>query len=301
MLDRDIHHEGNRWKLWRTIGWTLLICLFPMLSWADTDTRPATKQEKEFYRQVMTTIEKALPTAPKGWDTLNRSEVKELQRVAAGLKDSPFFISYHVNWQDTKRKKTADDKMQKAVDQQSSAGKFDNSKLMAQYEKLAEHLGKAAEAGDMKKVEKLQAEMEKIAAKMNGDFQADDNERNKLMESMAPHDVNASITVNVNAFYRDFLGLPKKEAPLGTFPVYWTEGRFTPERGWEEGYTFVFIGKGWRYQRNGEYAEMCAIPRKGISGTSTQAIEVIIQADPQHAKQLMNLIDWESLSKLVKS
>lgn len=290
-----------------TVGALVFCSTFAL---ADGETRPASKQEKDFYRHVMKTVEKALPQAPKGWDTVRQSKFQELKYVAADSgvkgKESPFRIDYYVEWRDSKRKSEAEEKIEQAIgqqyeSQQSSASNANQEKLLTQYEKLANDLGKAIEAGDMKKAEKIQAEMEKVAAKLNSGSESNDDERNKLIESMSPRDVEAGITVTINTFYREFYGQLKKETPLGNYPVHRSEGQYTPEWGWKEGYTFVQMGTGWKVQRKGDYTIFQAMPKAGAPGTKVQTIEVMIQADAKRVQMLMKQIDWEALKNLISN
>jgi hypothetical protein len=284
--------------------WAILIS--PAFINADGDSRPATKQEKDFYRQVKTTFSKAIPASgPAGWEEVERSVIEELKRVgiAEGAdEEQPFVVDYYVAWRDSKRKEAADEKAQQALNaqvqqQQSQPDNAEYSKL----EKLADELGKAAEAGDMDKVSQLQAEMEKIAAKMNQIQSGNDTEQNQLQEKMAPHDVDARISICANYLYEDFYSPVKQQTSIAGGLVYRTEGKYTRERGWREGYTYVFLGKNWRSKRDGDSVSMEAAPIKGLSNLTVQTITIKIQAAPARAKELINKINWELLKKLIKN
>src|SRR5690554_7553788 len=65
------------------IGWGLLVV--PALVNADGESRPATREEKEFYKTVKTTLARALPAnGPAGWDEVSRSVVEELVSLGMG-------------------------------------------------------------------------------------------------------------------------------------------------------------------------------------------------------------------------
>jgi len=65
------------------ISWGLLIA--PALVNADGETRPPTREEKEFHKTVQTTIAQALPAnGPTGWDEGNRSGIEELASIGIG-------------------------------------------------------------------------------------------------------------------------------------------------------------------------------------------------------------------------
>lgn len=290
------------------MAWAIIIS--PAFINADGESRPATEQEKNFYRQVTTTFSKAIPASgPASWDEVERSVIEELKRVGiaeGATGEQPFMVDYYVAWRDSKRKEAADEKAQQALNAQiqQQQGQSDNaeySKLEKQYEKLADELGKAAEAGDMDKVSQLQAEMEKIAAKMNQIQSGNDTEQNQLQEKMAPHDVGARIIICANYLYEDFYSPVKQQTSIAGGLVYRTEGEYTSEQGWQEGYTYVFLGKNWRSKRDGDSVSMEATPIKGLSNLAVQTITVKIQAAPARAKELVNKINWELLKKLIKN
>ncbi len=293
------------------MAWAILIS--PAFINADGESRPATKQEKDFYRQVKTTFFKAIPASgPAGWDEVERSVIEELRRVgiaegaAVKIEVQPFVVDYYVAWRDSKRKEAADEKAQQALSaqvqqQQAQPDNAEYLKLEKKYEKLADELGKAAEAGDMEKVLQLQAEMEEIAAKINRIQSGNDTEQNRLQEKMAPHDVDARVSICANYLYQDFYSPVKQQTSIAGGLVYRTEGEYTRERGWQEGYTYVFLGKNWRYKRNGDSGSMEAAPIKGLSNLTVQTVTVKIQAAPARAKELINKMNWELLEKLIKN
>lgn len=290
------------------IGWGLNVA--PILVDADGDSRPATKQEKDFYKSVKTTLAKAVPAVPPtGWDEEIRTVIEELTSIGIGEgigQDQPLRIEYYVAWHDTKRKEAANQGAQEALSQQFEAEQAqpegaELDKLNKQYEKLADELGKAIEAGNMDKAMKIQAEMEKVAAKMNPIYEHNDMDRDGLLEKEAPHDVEAGVFVAANSFSEDFYSPVKREAPMAGGLVYRSEGKFTPERGWREGYTYVFLGGNWKFRQDGGHGGMVAAVNKGHSHLAVQTIVVRIQADQTRARELMKKIDWSLLKKQIKN
>ena len=291
------------------MGWRLLIA--PTLVGADGQSRPATKQEKEFYKSVKTTLVKALPAnAPAGWDEVDRSVINELTSVGIGEgttkgPERPFRVDYYVTWRDTKRKQAADEAAQAALSRQFEVQKgqpdgAELDKLNEELEKLADELGKAVNTGDMDKAMKLQTEMEKIAVKMNTSYAGNDAEQNELLKKMAPHDVDAGIYIVANSFFESFYNPVKSEEPVVGGLVYRSEEEFTPERGWREGYTYVFLGGNWKFKQDGGYGLMETAVNQGLSNLTVQTIIVRIQAAPARARELIQKIDWELLKKSIK-
>jgi hypothetical protein len=282
------------------------LMVLPVLVNADGDVeeRPATKEEKEFYKTVQATIAQALPAnAPAGWEEAERSPIKELSYVPA--VEEPLRVEYYVAWRDSARISAAEEATQEALRQQYFAqqaqpGTAEMDKLNAQMEKLSKELMEAINAGDMKKAMEIQAEMEKIAEKMKGIYGGRAAEQEKLIEEMAPRDVKARIYVAANSFDEWLGSTVKQEASVAGGLVYRNEGGFSRERGeWVEGYTYIFLGN-WKYKEDGGYRYMAVAKNKGLPRTAVQTIVVKIQADPARTEELMKKIDWERLKKLIK-
>lgn len=300
-----------------TTRWTMRLLLFisliglglmalPALVNADgVAERPATKEEKEFYKTVQTAIAQALPAnGPAGWEEVERSPGKELAYVAA--VEEPLWIEYYVEWRDSARIEATEKATQEALHeqffaQQTQPDTAEADKLMVQMDKLSKDLEKAINAGDMKKAMEIQAEMEKIGGKISGIYEGGAAEQEKLQEEMAPRDVKARIYVAANSF-EEWVGASMKQEPsVAGGLVYRSEGSFSRERGeWVEGYTYIFLGN-WQYKEEGGYRFIEAAKNKGLPRTAVQAIVIRIQADPARAGELIKKIDWERLKKLIKN
>ena len=121
------------------------------------------------------------------------------------------------------------------------------------------------------------------------------------MEKMAPHDVMAEIYVTANNFSEVFYSPVKQKDPVAGGLVYRSEGEFSRDRGWEEGYTYVFLGKDWKFRANGLYGTVEAAINNKLSNLTVQTMVVWIQADAARAQELIKQIDWERLKKLIKN
>lgn len=292
------------------IGWGLLVV--PALVNADGESRPATREEKEFYKTVKTTLARALPAnGPAGWDEVSRSVVEELVslgmgEVASAVGGLPLRVDYLVSWQDSEQIHAAEEETQKAlfqqdVAQQAQPDSVELDKLYGQMEKLGNELEKAINAGDMDKAMTLMVEMEEISAKISGISEVKDTEQDELLEKMASHDVKAGIFAVVNSFTEEFYRPVKREDPIAGGLVYRSEGKFSPERGWEEGYTFIFLGNNWKFIESDGYGFMEATVNKGLPNLTVQTVVVRIQADPARTRELMGKIDWGLLKGLINN
>lgn len=280
---------------------------------ADGEMRPATEAEKEAYRVAINTFAKAVPKGPAGWDIATQKDIEELKYVAAGdtvaiaAQENPLLVEYYISWRDTVRKQTEEAKLMEALEQQYAGqlAALDESafeQLWQKMEAFAEECAQAAISGNYDEVQRIQAEMEKITAILEAGFQASDEERNKLMEQMLPHDVDAGIRIYANYLFFALYSEDeiKKEASIAGGTVYRTAGQFSPERGWEEGTTYVFLGKNWLLSREMGF-EMVYTVNEKIPLTAIQAITVAVQADPERARDLLNRIDWNALKSLIKN
>jgi len=145
---------------------------------------------------------------------------------------------------------------------------------------------------------KLDAELEKLA-KGPAENMTEKN-INELSKKTAAHDVKIRITLDVNQFG---LGLDEKTKPAASIAgglVFRSEGEDSPNTGWHEGATYIFLGKGWKVKRDG-VTSVDTTTVKGVPSLTVQAIVVRVEADPERAKQIISKIDWEALKKLIKN
>jgi hypothetical protein len=121
---------------------------------------------------------------------------------------------------------------------------------------------------------------------------------NDIMKAMAPRDVRVRINVSVNNLSES---LPPRvvEAPsVAGAPSWHTERDYSAGHGWRETVTWVFLGKGWKYYRDGPYVEVQ--PAKGVPSLAVQGIVVRIEADAARTKGIIAKIDWASLQGLLQ-
>lgn len=140
---------------------------------------------------------------------------------------------------------------------------------------------------------KFQEELIKLAQKPG--FKGDGVD--ELQEKMTPHDVKVRIDISANLTSQ---GISEKVNPAPAIAgglVYQSQGQY--RSGWNEGSTYVFLGKGWKMNNSaGTYVDFK--PEKWLtSSTVVQNIVVRVQADPKRAAQIIQKIDWETLKNLI--
>jgi hypothetical protein len=142
---------------------------------------------------------------------------------------------------------------------------------------------------------KFQEELIKLAQKPG--FKGDGVD--ELQQEMTPRDVRVRVDINANMTSQ---GISEKVNPAPAIAgglVYQSQGQY--RSGWNEGSTYVFLGKGWKMNNSaGTYINFK--PDKWLpSSTVVQNIVVRVQADPKRAAQIIQKIDWESLKTLIKN
>ncbi|MGD0339778.1 MAG: hypothetical protein ABSB78_13435 [Bacteroidota bacterium] len=288
--------------LFSTLVVIMNVMLISSLVFADGETRKATQKEKDFYRMVMETLIKALPAAgPEGWRE-EKNQFTELELVTPDCDKYPFRVSYGVSWTDDTRKQAADEEIQKglASKMMNNTSNTEYIKLMEQNDKLAKEFGDAAGKNDQPTVERLQKEMEANAKKIQAITDANDKESDGIMQKMSAHDVSIQVGIQVNEFSHALYETVVQDAPVAGGLTYRSQGVWIKDKGWREGTTYVFLGKGWHMKTDGG-TSIETKEQKGIPSTAVQTIFVWVQADPARAKQVLEKIDWNALKKLIQN
>jgi len=240
-------------KGWLLLGAGLGLVLALKVLADGVGTRPATAEEKEFYKSVYDTIVKALPPGPAGWtNTGDSSSVKELKNTDMGSEKYPRKVDYWGSWQD-------------------------NQKLQESQLKLAEAMK------DIAKVPPAQIEQYVKDTTMKA----------------AAKDTTLRMDVKANTLYQGFYGKFTQQPAIAGGQVFRSDSKFNNDGGWEEGVTYVFLGKNWKQvTKGGDYMEAAA--EKALPSLAVQTIMVQIKGDPERAKQILDKTNWEALKKLLK-
>jgi hypothetical protein len=277
------------------------VLLISSLVFADGETRKATQKEKDFYRMVMETLIKALPAGPEGWSE-EKNQFTELELVTPGCEKFPFRVDHGLSWNDVTRKQEADEKIQKvlAPKMMSNTSNPEYKILTDHGEKLAKEFGEAVGKNDKTTIERLQNEMELNTKKLKVILDANDKEFNDIMEKMSARDVSIKVSIQVNEFSYGLYETVVQAASVAAGLTYRSQGEWTKNNGWNEGTTFVFLGKGWQLKTDGG-TYIVTKAQKEIPSTAVQTISVSVQADPVRAKQVLEKIDWNALKKLIQN
>ena len=290
------HSPGRPLLLLLTAG--LLLVYAGLL--ADGESRPITAQEKAFYEKVITAFKASVPQGPQDWEITQETPVKPPTRVSVGLEEQPYAISYDICWTDTlKRRQDDDTRMALAMQAYGNIDMQASEKAMASIEKLAEELGKAVEAGDMAKVQELQAKMEKAAAPMNQNAATRDAVFSENQRENALTDMALEVNIQANLFSQTLDDNWKKDTPIqGRRHVYRTEGYFDSNDVWHEGYTYLFLGQGWQLFDEDGYPMLQFELINWKPHTRVFALVVRIQGEESRARAMMEKIRFDKLEAL---
>ena len=272
-------------------------------AWADGPTRPATPTEKAYYDRVMAVLAKAIPAQPPtGWVETDRTEPRTPQYLSEGIGEDPMGLEYHAGWSDVPRAQAA-----QAAQAQAGAEVLRRqmaAKTTAAQEKrmqeLADQLGKAMERGDRTQEERIQKELERDGEELGQIYGQREAEIRAAMKRHQVQDVEAGVSLLVNSAVVEFMERVTPEPPVAGLTVYRQEGEDNPQQGWREGYSWVFLGAGWKLMREGDHQFMEFQPKTGVPHTTVQNLVVRIQAAPARARALLAAIDWAALKALVK-
>jgi hypothetical protein len=121
-----------------------------------------------------------------------------------------------------------------------------------------------------------------------------------LQKRVLPHDVKVRIDLQANILSLGITEAIKPAPAIADGLVYRSESKYSAGGSWNEGTTYIFLGKGWHIDKNApNYLNFT--PNKSIPSLTVQSIVVIIYGDPNRAQMLAQKIDWVSLKKLIKN
>lgn len=284
-----------------------LICLAVCLAvpggpaLADGPSRPVRPEEKTFHAKVAAVLAAALPAGPPGWDQVQRLAAGTPSRTIPDAEHHPWRLSVKIAWQDTKKTQTAQRQFAaeagRAMQAQTSDPEY--LRLHKQGQELAVKLGKAVQAQDQAEVAALQRQLEDNGAALKTHVTALDQRLKELRERHAARDAKAALSVEVNAFSREFHRPVTLEAAVRGRSLYRAAGRMSPEHGWREGESFMFLGP-WQLRADARPQRMEAAPLAQAPYLSVQTIVVRVEADPARARALLEAVDWKALEGLLE-
>lgn len=278
---------------------------FPVAGHTDGESRPATDQEKAYYHRVMTTLHRALPPIPSDWEVLADVDNPDIERVGVGAEEYPFTVTCTVEWRNTPVVEAMEQRraevFQEMADQGQPVGL--GPEREKQIETLAAAMGQAAEKGDVAEMERLQKDMEALAADIDAVVKVHDQAFNAKMKETGAEDVGAKIWIHINRFQESLYGPASQEPPLaGNDHVYRipADPDFTGDLS-KEGITYVFIGRDWRMTRNESTSDVETHEAAGLPHTAVQTVYVMVQASDERARNLLKQMDWGALKGLLKN
>lgn len=289
-------------KLTLVLAVGLLALIGNSFVFADGEGRAATPQEKAYYKRVMSVFDQAVPEGPAGWRLVHRSQVDELQYVGIGSEKIPFLVGYVIIWEDEARINAAVAAGQQEVsDKHLDEVGVQEEQLIERLEQLANQLTEAMEKGEKAEVAKIQAEIDKINAKMGSTQNARENEEIEIASKNSPHDVKLNVCLNVNNFEALLDHSAKKETSIAGGLVMRTDSCIDGYyHTWTEGSTYVFLGNDWRVAKDGESWRVTSNSDSKLPHTTVQTIVVSVQGDPVRARNYLERIDWNVLKGLLK-
>lgn len=268
----------------------------------DGETRVATAKEKEFYNKVMNAFKSALPKAPAGWEVKYETEISTPERVSLGLEASPYYLDYHIEFQDYEKIRTSEEKLNEELASPVNQTGGVDQKTMDDYSKLAEKIGEAVEKGDMEKAAALQKEMEKMAAVMESGFKENDEAIRKIVSKHSPKDSRLSVSVMCNSFGVTLEQGAVKTNPIGNHKmVFRSSGYYSDSGEWHEGVTTVVIGSKWDYSANEVYSTIEYPEVSDGPHTRVHTIIVTVNGSEDRARQYLSSINWTSLTGLISN
>ncbi len=150
---------------------------------------------------------------------------------------------------------------------------------------------------DTKRIEDAQAQLNKELIQLSKNPPVSDKKLSDLSKKMAPHDVTVKIEIRANELS---LGIHEKISPAPAIAgglVYRSEGAYKSSSGWREGATYILLGKNWTLRGKGR--NLTTTAAKGVPHTRVQTIAVIVRADAERARQIVQKIDWGALQRLI--
>jgi hypothetical protein len=290
---------------------TKIICialtalLLASTCWADGDTRAATGAETEFMRMVRNTLEKAIPASgPEGWSETERSASEVSKHVTQGAEAYPMKMDFRVKWEDSARieiEKQKQDERLEAMAREMPKGP--DPKLQARYNELAEGIGKAAEKGDFKGMERLQREMETVGKEMFAPTEDFDKRIKAESKAAAGRDLYVRLSLGINEAWLS-LGHerkgPVKLDAIGGNKTYRMDNEEYSENyaKWVEGTTCVVIGP-WKPSDKEQQKALTADLSKKVSHTRVQSAHACAEGTPTRANEVLKKVNWDVLKGLL--
>lgn len=96
-------NDGTRMSLRRILIMLAVMSLSAGAVFADGDSRKPTQGEKEFNKQIIGALAKALPPGPAGWEKSGSGDLNPTLNEVYTEPHEPLRVEYYVSWKDTKK------------------------------------------------------------------------------------------------------------------------------------------------------------------------------------------------------
>jgi hypothetical protein len=189
----------------KVLSATFLAMMLAVTVLADSATRLKTDTEKSFFSEVIQACQSAVAGIKTTWQEDSRSGYKNGDRITEDSEKYPLVHYFKVSWADNKRIEEASMK----ANQELEAFVPEMQKQVANtdtkaFEELAAKLGKAAEAGDMAEVARLQKEAEVMAKQIEEGYKPMDQKVESIIEKKLPRDVKITVRNAIKKIYESF-------------------------------------------------------------------------------------------------
>lgn len=288
-------------KTAKMLSITLLAILFAAPLFADSATRLKTDTEKNFFNEVIQACQSSVAGIKTAWEENNRSGDKNEERITEDSEKYPLVHYFNVSWADNKRideakLKTDQELAALAPEMQNQAANTDTKA----FEELAAKLGKAAEAGNMAEVERLQKEAEVMAKQMEEGYKPMNQKVDSIIEQNLPRDVKMTVRIAINKFYESFNQEPQTGKLSDGTTFYRVEDSRNSNGTWIEGTVFVFLGNAWKAGKDNDISIMQHPEQPEKPSASVRAIVVSVEAADKRALETLNSMNLSALKALIK-
>lgn len=280
-----------------------LICclLIGFAAFADGETRAKTAAEKEWFKKVAQACGSAIAGISSDWEVDSRSDAEETDRINTGAEDYPLVHYYHIAWKDHKKFDEAQVKVEEAMSQMlPKLQEQQNSTDTSAYDRLAEKMGAAVEAGNLVEVERLSKELEAMAKKLEASYDPLNSELKGIIEKYAPRDATLSVRIKLNQFNESF------SEPVSTGKLkdgsdfYRLENGGMYNESWVEGMTYVFLGNGWKKSVEEGMTTLAHPEFADRPYTDIRCIIIEVQAEKGRAQNTLNSMNLAALKSMIK-
>ncbi len=281
---------------------TLIMIMFSCCCLADSESRPATEAERQFFSRAIETCIKAFNGIP-AWEKVDESgqDVEEFARLTVGSEKAPLTYHYYVEWADQARIDKANAEISALLATQAAGLQQTGEEIdIKQLETIAEQIAAAANAGNASEVERLNRQAEQIAAESDRIFSESDQAAREAIEKLAARDARVVIRIGINQFYQGFDAEPTAGNLADGTPFFRIENSRLYNESWVEGTTYIVFGKDWKSVRDDAGPSLERAEEPGRPHTEIQTIVIAVEAEKQRALDILNQMKISSFRDLIR-